>query len=421
MLTLYLLLIQPALVLAAPPSPTFPKHREPCLLPDTYSEVSTTTLPDPWKFIDGKPVSTAADFTCRQREISRIFQQFELGDLPPAPDSLTPVWAETGTSMNITVAVGSKSVTWSVRMVPSALDNNAAPASQSGSAAIIALGGSLIPVPSSIHQIIFNNDECAFQAGQGSRGRGKFYDLHGSSHSAGSLMAWAWCVGRIIDALEQLGAAKTGINPSRLGVTGCSRNGKGAFVVGAFEKRIALTIPQESGGGGAACWRMMNQEIQRRGRPRNCCQCGAVEPGCWSDPTLEATWFARKFNWRSINSVPADHHFLAALVAPRGLYVIENNIDYVWPWSTTGCMKAGRMVYSGIGVQSSMGFSMIGGHNHCQFPASGQADLFSFMDQFLLHSGRANDVDTSQVTNSYLSSFIAGWSQAPNITHVWEF
>ena len=32
-----------------------------------------------------------------------------------------------------------------------------------------------------------------------------------------------------------------------MGVTGCSRFGKGAFVIGAFDQRIALTMPIESG------------------------------------------------------------------------------------------------------------------------------------------------------------------------------
>jgi len=55
-------------------------------------------------------------------------------------------------------------------------------------------------------------------------------------------MAWAWGVSRIIDALEVTPAAR--INPTKVGVTGCSRNGKGALVAGAFDTRIALTIPQ---------------------------------------------------------------------------------------------------------------------------------------------------------------------------------
>ncbi|MGC5318755.1 cellulose binding domain-containing protein [Micromonospora arida] len=35
-----------------------------------------------------------------------------------------------------------------------------------------------------------------------------------------------------------------------MGVTGCSRYGKGAFAIGVFDQRIALTMPIESGSAG---------------------------------------------------------------------------------------------------------------------------------------------------------------------------
>src|SRR5699024_9940188 len=102
----------------------------------------------------------------------------------------------------------------------------------------------------------FPNNELAQQRGPQSRGKGKFYKMFGdsSAHSAGALMAWAWGVSRLIDALESTPGTK--INYHRLGVTGCSRNGKGALVAGAFDERIILTIPQESGAGGVASWRI---------------------------------------------------------------------------------------------------------------------------------------------------------------------
>ena len=65
------------------------------------------------------------------------------------------------------------------------------------------------------------------------------------------MTAWVWGVSRIIDALEQTPEAK--INFNKLAVTGCSRDGKGALMAGAFEPRFALTIPQESGSGGDTC------------------------------------------------------------------------------------------------------------------------------------------------------------------------
>ena len=55
---------------------------------------------------------------------------------------------------------------------------------------------------------------------------------------------------RLLDVIE---ADTSGLlDVSHVGVTGCSRNGKGALAVGAFDERVALTIPQESGSGGSA-------------------------------------------------------------------------------------------------------------------------------------------------------------------------
>ncbi|KAI1642094.1 uncharacterized protein F4817DRAFT_353909 [Daldinia loculata] len=49
---------------------------------------------------------------------------------------------------------------------------------------------------------------------------------------------------------------------------------------------------------------------------------------------------------------------LMALVAPRGLLVIENSgINYLGPISTHGCSIAARMVYESLGVKYAMGIS----------------------------------------------------------------
>src|SRR4030042_513749 len=118
--------------------------------------------------------------------------------------------------------------------------------------------------------IYFPSDQIAQQYGGSSRGVGKFYDMYGSSHSAGALMAWAWGVGRLIDAIEKTPACE--IDPTRLGVTGCSRNGKGALIAGAFNERIKLTIPQESGSGGAASWRVSDWQRAQGQSVQTLCQ-----------------------------------------------------------------------------------------------------------------------------------------------------
>ncbi|KAI3340091.1 hypothetical protein F4824DRAFT_434024 [Ustulina deusta] len=334
-----------------------------CSLQDSYPTVSVTKLPDPFIFASGQAVATQEDWKCRQAEISKQLQQYELGDYPPPPDSVEATLS--GNSISVKITVGTKSVTLTTSI---SKGSSAAPGP-----AVITIGGSSLPIPGTVGTINFGNDAWAGQSN--ARGQGSFYTLFGNTHSAGALTAWAWGVDRLIDGLEQLGSAKTGIDTTRLATTGCSRNGKGAFVVGALVQRIALTLPQESGSGGAACWRISDSE-ESKGKNIQTAH----------EIVGENVWFSKRLDTyvRSLSTMPVDHHFLAALVAPRGLFVIENDIDWLGPVSTTGCMKAGRLAYKGAGAPNNMGFSLVGGHSHCQFPSSQQADLTTFINYFLL-------------------------------------
>src|SRR3569833_1388206 len=279
--------------------------------------------------------------------MSKIMQQIELGDLPPSPDSVTATMS--GTSMSLTIKVGSNTKTLSVGITkPSG-------GGATGGPAIIGVGGISIPVPASLGRINFGNDACAGQTNPSSHGTGWFFDLHGKTHSAGATTAWAWCVGRIIDGLEQLGPEKTGIDAKTLAVSGCSRNGKGAFMAGVLEKRIALAIPQESGSGGAASWRSSDSEKAKGKSIQTAHQI-----------VRENAWFSPRFSdyVDKATTLPEDHHFLPAMMAPRGLFIIENDIDWLGPVSTTVAMKAGRLIYEAMGARANMGFSLVGGHSH---------------------------------------------------------
>ncbi|KAI1347130.1 hypothetical protein F5Y01DRAFT_296151 [Xylaria sp. FL0043] len=348
---------------AFPHGEIYERQNTTCTLQDSYPTVSVTNLPDPFTFADGRKVATQEDWKCRQAEMSKQLQQYELGDYPPPPDKVEATL--TGNSMSVKITVGSKTATITT--------NIAKGSSPAPGPAIITIGGSSLPIPGTVGTIGFGNDAWAGQNNQ--RGQGAFYTLFGNTHSAGALTAWAWGVDRVIDGLEQLGSAKTGIDTTRLGTTGCSRNGKGAFVVGALVQRIALTLPQESGSGGAACWRISDNE-ESKGKNIQTAH----------EIVGENVWFSKRLDTyvRSLNTMPVDHHMLAALVAPRGLFVIENDIDWLGPVSTTGCMKAGRLAFKGAGAANNMGFSLVGGHSHCMFPSAQQADLTTFINYFLL-------------------------------------
>ncbi|KAF9014692.1 hypothetical protein BDZ89DRAFT_1220943 [Hymenopellis radicata] len=170
--------------------------------------------------------------------------------------------------------------------------------------------------------------------------------------------AWAWGVGRIIDALELTPSAN--IDLTKIGVSGCSRNGKGALVAGAFDTRIALTIPQESGSGGAGSWRISD---------------GMMKNGTSTQTAFEIVgenvWFSTLFNpyVNQVNMLPFDHHMLSALVAPRALLIIDNTgIDWLGPESVFGAQKTANKVWQALGIADKMGVSQVGNHNHCQFP-----------------------------------------------------
>ena len=54
-------------------------------LPANLPLSNYTPLNNPFVFVSGQPVRTAADWQCRQGEISSLFQKYELGSKPAAP------------------------------------------------------------------------------------------------------------------------------------------------------------------------------------------------------------------------------------------------------------------------------------------------------------------------------------------------
>ncbi|KAK4187801.1 hypothetical protein QBC35DRAFT_384133 [Podospora australis] len=389
-----LLVASAAFAVAAPANEIF--ERQSCSVANSYPTQNNAKLPDPFTTASGQKVTTKADFECRKAEISKIMQQYELGVYPPPPDNVTA--SLSGNSITVRVTVGSKTISFSATIRK--------PSGAGPHPAIIGIGGASIPIPSSVASITFPNDSWGAQSGGGSRGRGYFYDLFGSGHTAGSLTAWAWGVDRLIDGLELVGAS-SGIDTKRLGVTGCSRNGKGAFVTGAFVNRIALTIPQESGAGGAACWRISDAEKSRGQNIQTAQQIVGENP-----------WFSKNFDpyVRSIPTIPQDHHFLAAMIAPRGLAVFENNIDWLGPVSTTGCMKAGRAIYKAHGVPNNMGFSLIGGHNHCQFPSGQNSEVNQYISYFLQNGSTPPGSVERSTANVALDTWAPWAASAPTLS-----
>lgn len=349
----------------------------------SYIPFNETQLPNPFVLNNGAPVTTLTEWACRRSQISSLIQGYEAGYLPPRPPIVTAQFARSGTNANLTITTGAPGKT--VSFTPTIVyPTTAAPAG--GYPVVIAYDFLTIPVPDGIAIMTYGNSEMAEQNDLSSRGQGIFYDLYGSNATASAMTAWAWGVSRIIDALEITPSAN--INPAKVAVTGCSRDGKGAMMAGAFEPRVALTIPQESGSGGDTCWRLSKYEQDM----------GDVVQQA-TEIVTEDPWFSANFdNWvYNISQLPYDHHSLAGMIAPRPMISYENTaFEWLSPLSAYGCMTAAHTIWEAMGVPENHGFVQVGDHPHCEFPTYLNESLFAFFDKFLL--------DEPNVNTSYFST-----------------
>ena len=209
------------------------------------------------------------------------------------------------------------------------------------------------------------------------RGEHPFDRLYPDLKDNGAYSEWAWGLSRLIDGLQQLGPEATKIDTRHIGVTGCSYAGKMALFCGAFDERVALTIAQEPGGGGAAAWRVSHTLTE-------------VE-------SLERTdyhWFKESirenFSGDSVYRLPYDHHELCAMVCPRALLLLGNP-DYKWlaDEAMQPSAKAVSEVWHRFGIADRMDCSIVGGHGHCQLPESQFPIVESFIDRFLLGKAKS--------------------------------
>ena len=65
-------------------------------------------------FADGRPVITKLDWACRRAQIAKLIQSYEAGTLPGAPQRLSGVFKQNGTSatLAITATEGKASITF---------------------------------------------------------------------------------------------------------------------------------------------------------------------------------------------------------------------------------------------------------------------------------------------------------------------
>jgi hypothetical protein len=166
-------------------------------------------------------------------------------------------------------------------------------------------------------------------------------------------------------------------------VTGCSYAGKMAMWGGALDERIALSIAQENGGGGAPSWRV-SHEIQVQGSVENI-----------NDTSYE--WFGsqmHQFDSAGVYKMPTDHFQLMAMMAPRAmLQTGDSNYYWLGDLSATFDSMATQAIYDNYGIGDRFAYYIDTVHAHCAVPAYQQNATQPMINKFMFGS----DVDTSNI------------------------
>lgn len=315
-------------------------------LPPVDQLPAVDALPDPFLMRDGTRVKTLADWSRRREELKAMILFYEFGQMPPSPGA--PAAKELSTNENETLGATEKHLLMTLgkdKKVEYHLDLTI-PRGKSGRLPVIVtgdLGWGKVKEPI-VKEIMrrgyilaeFNREEVAPDKPDRSIGVFTLYP----ECDWGAESAWAWGYHRTIDYLLTL----SNVDAKHVAITGHSRGGKAALLAGATDERIALTVPNGSGAGGAGLYRIR----------------GAKSEGLDDVGKRFPFWFNPRFQGfvGQVNRLPFDHHEIRALVAPRAQLSTEALGD-LWanPEGTEQAYLAAREVYAFLGAKDTIGIN----------------------------------------------------------------
>ena len=391
-------------VVVVPPTPAndfVEDHRSECQIGNIPTSVNNAKLPDPFLGLDGKRISSKDEWKCRREEIGAMYEKIMFGTKPRNPEKVEG--KKSGNKYTVTVTDKGKSASFDVTINSAGTKDKPKPALiglDQGFGSCGSLGSSTNGLD--IAMITFNTNNVAPESGGG-----KFFQLYNGGQ--GTIIAWAWGVSRLIDALEK--DPDAGIDVKHLAVSGCSRLGKAALAIGAFDERIALTIPQESGSGGASLWRVGAQVNKQKGKQFVQGLASAGSEGKWMISSFKS------YDGRE-NTLPFDQHMLVSMVAPRPLLIIDNaGQEWLGEVPSNYCGQASLETYKALGVTENYTYSQEGGHAHCSLPNGQFDEVKDFINKFLLgkdaKTGKIDYSKNTQTINFSKSEWI-DW-ETPNL------
>ncbi|HEX2870195.1 MAG TPA: hypothetical protein VHP33_03040 [Polyangiaceae bacterium] len=353
---------------------------------------SATTLPSPFTKWDGTQVKNMSDWRCRRRELVVEVEKRILGPKAPPPSKLggtvSGTVSDTAYSVQVDNPGGKTSFSGTVKLPGS------------GSApypAVIVIGGfnSLnadVLSSEGVATLSYDNNAIAAET-SGNYSSGKYFDANPDfKGKTGALVAWAWGVSRILDMLEK---NPTVIDPKKIAVHGCSRLGKAAFVIGAFDQRIALGLPLEPGTGGPAPLRALP----------------TLGGQTVASANSEAAWFGPPSKTYSASVAAADMSDVAVMYAPRGLLMMDNaHIAHLSFKANYLGAAAANEVYEAMGSKGLWYLGNSGNGNHCAVRAEYGAPLRAMIKKFLKGDATAETGGLDTHAN-HGNVDVAGWTK----------
>jgi pimeloyl-ACP methyl ester carboxylesterase len=353
-----------------PPAPQFQQWLDKTgeLPPDFDALPRMNGLPDPLKFLDGRPVKNAADWKARRAEIWQLYQKYDIGTFPPKPklDRAVVLDETSGNGYlirNLRLEFGPQSKgTMRVQVM---IPNGKGPFPVLISPNLAGWGPSLLR----------RGYISAGYAGNDGMDDAAALDKLYPDYDFALLPRRAWAAALVVDYLETLPQ----VDLKRIGMFGYSRDGKMAAIATALDERISAVIAGSTGVGGILPWRLAGERNFGEG----------IESTTRSFPT----WFVprlRFFSGRE-DRLPVDGNLLVAEVAPRSILIEWGSNDEVS--NTFGMEQAYQSalkVYKLLGQPDRIGIMRVPGFH-------GANDQEACLDWLDIQFGRSTHVWTNNL------------------------
>src|SRR5215469_593282 len=276
------------------------------LPPDFDSLPRINGLPDPLRFLDGRPVRTAQEWRARRTEIRQLFEKYDLGTFPPKPKlgRVTVLDETTGTGYlirNVRLEFGPQDKgTMRVQvMIPEG----------KGPFPVLISPNLTGWAPSLLRRGYIS---AGYAGNDGMDDAAPLAQLY-PQYDFALLSRRAWAARLVVDYLETLPQ----IDMKHVAMFGYSRDGKMATIAAALDERIAAVIAGSTGVGGVLPWRLSGER--------------GFGEGIETTTRQYPTWFVprlRFFSGRE-DRLPIDANLLVAMIAPRSILMEWGHNDEV--------------------------------------------------------------------------------------------